>query len=116
MRLCTCLHPRKITNPYSGEDMFVPCGKCSACRTKKSFDWTSRLEQERQCWTYCVFFTLTYAPEFCPFCTVIDNCCVSISDGEVVDLYDYDFEHWCKDDIDYIQRNNIVNVLDFAHL
>lgn len=114
MRLCTCLHPRKIKNPYSGEDMFVPCGKCSACRTKKSFDWTSRLEQERQCWTYCVFFTLTYDPQFCPFCTLIDDRFVAMSDGEVVDLYDYDFEHWSEDDIDYLLRNKTVNVLDFT--
>lgn len=66
MHLSSCLNPQTITNPYTGERQVVPCGKCSACLNARSFRWTARLDQERYCWQYALFFTLTYAPEHLP--------------------------------------------------
>lgn len=66
MHLLSCQSPKKITNPYTNEDMIVGCGKCPSCLSRKSVEWVSRLEQERKCWPFTVFFTLTYADRYLP--------------------------------------------------
>lgn len=60
MHISSCLSPKTIRNRYTGELQKVPCGRCSACLNRHSSVWVQRLEQERQCWKYSVFFTLTY--------------------------------------------------------
>lgn len=60
----TCLSPVKITNPYTGEKMFVPCCKCKACRTSKAANWVERLERERASHLFSIFFTLTYSDKY----------------------------------------------------
>lgn len=66
MYLSPCQHPKYITNPYTGKSMMVGCGKCPSCLSRRSAEWVSRLEAERNCWPYTVFFTLTYANEYLP--------------------------------------------------
>lgn len=66
MHVTSCLHPQRVYNKYSKEYVYAPCGKCSECLKRKSLEWTERLTQERYCWRYCVFFTLTYSPEHVP--------------------------------------------------
>lgn len=66
MHISPCLHPVKIKHPYTGEEIIVPCGHCESCRMNKSNRWIQRLEQERRCWRYCYFFTLTYSDNFVP--------------------------------------------------
>ena len=66
MHIQSCENPKHIINPYTGESMYVPCGKCHTCRTSRSFRWVSRIEQERLCWPYSIFFTLTYNEKFVP--------------------------------------------------
>lgn len=66
MHLSNCLAPKRIVNPYSHEVQLVPCGKCSACLNARALRWQERLEQERYCWQYCLFFTLTYSDENLP--------------------------------------------------
>lgn len=66
MHVSECLHPIRVYNKYSKEYVWASCGKCSACLSKRSSDWTNRLEQERYCWKYCVFLTLTYDHEHVP--------------------------------------------------
>lgn len=66
MQITDCLHPQRVFNRYTKEYVYAPCGKCAACRKHKVADWCQRLEQERYSWKYCVFFTLTYAPEYLP--------------------------------------------------
>lgn len=43
------------------------------CLKRKSDEWVQRLDVERKCWKYCVFYTLTYAPESVPYLSNIDN-------------------------------------------
>lgn len=66
MHVTSCLHPQRVYNKYSKEYVYAPCGKCPECLKRKSLEWTERLTQERYCWRYCVFFTLTYSPEHVP--------------------------------------------------
>lgn len=59
--------------------MYVPCGKCEACRNKRAFNWTKRLEMEMHCWKYTAFVTLTYAPEHRPQMELINDIYVDLS-------------------------------------
>lgn len=60
MHISSCLHPKRIRNPYTHEMITVPCGKCDACLVARSNRWIERLECEVRSWKYCLFFTLTY--------------------------------------------------------
>lgn len=66
MHISQCFDPKRIVNPYTKEIQWVPCGECPACLQARSFRWTERLTQERYCWQYCLFFTLTYNDEHLP--------------------------------------------------
>lgn len=59
-----CHHPVEITT-WRGKQM-VACGKCDHCRMSRANSWVARLEQERQCWPYALFITLTYDNECLP--------------------------------------------------
>lgn len=61
-----CLHPVKLRNPYTGEIILVPCGKCQACLLKKSQTRTLRLQCEAKAHKYCLFVTLTYDNDSIP--------------------------------------------------
>ena len=73
MRLLNCEHPQRIYNKYVKEFVYVPCGKCPSCLRKRSNVWIERLNVERKCWKYCVFFTLTYSPDNVPYLEKLDN-------------------------------------------
>lgn len=73
MQLVSCFNPQKVRDAVTREQRLVPCGKCPACLRHKSSLWVQRLDQERYCWKYAVFFTLTYAPEHVPQLKVCDN-------------------------------------------
>ena len=59
MHIVSCLNEKHIVNPYTHEWQVVPCGKCAACRNQRASVWVQRLDQERYCWQYALFFTLT---------------------------------------------------------
>lgn len=61
-----CLNPKRITSPYTGEVMIVPCGKCKACTLHKNNRLAFQCDLEEQSHKYCVFITLTYANRFIP--------------------------------------------------
>lgn len=66
MHISNCEHPKRIYNKYLKEYMYVPCGKCHTCRNSRASRWVHRLEVERCCWKYAIFFTLTYSEEHVP--------------------------------------------------
>lgn len=68
MHLVTCQNPKQVFNPYNKEEMSVPCGYCDICLSHRSANWVSRLELERMCHPYALFFTLTYSDEYVPKC------------------------------------------------
>lgn len=61
-----CLNPQKIVNKYTGEELVVPCGHCSACTMSKSARLAFQCECERVSNKYCLLVTLTYANSFIP--------------------------------------------------
>lgn len=73
MKVSSCLNPQRVYNKYSKEYVHVACGKCSECLKRKSLEWTERLTQERYCWRYAVFFTLTYSQENLPTLSVVNH-------------------------------------------
>lgn len=66
MHIQTCLNPKLIRHPKTHEQLYVPCGTCAACLRARSQRWVERLTQERYCWKYCMFWTLTYDNEHLP--------------------------------------------------
>lgn len=61
-----CFHPNLIRNPYTGEKLLVPCGKCYACQVRKSGSRTLRVKLEAKSHKYNLFVTLTYRDEDIP--------------------------------------------------
>lgn len=59
--MLSCLSPKIVYNKYLEKEVVVPCGKCAACTSLKSNEWTNRLDMESQCHRYTLFVTLTYA-------------------------------------------------------
>lgn len=93
MRLSTplvhCLSPKKITNPYTGESLLVPCGHCEACSLKKSSMSTLKCRLESQSNRYTYFVTLTYRNDCIPRAELVDagdgfTNLVSVEDGDIL--------------------------------
>lgn len=64
----------KCYNPKIFHGSIIPCGKCYACRLKRSQDWQIRLHEELRSSDGCaLFMTLTY-----------DDACLNIVDGRAV--------------------------------
>lgn len=61
-----CLHPVYIRNPDTREWMACPCGKCPACRMRRTEDWITRLNAELDYCSSAYFATLTYDDEHLP--------------------------------------------------
>ena len=59
--------------------MYVPCGKCEACRNRKAFAWSKRLELEEHCWKYTAFVTLTYDDDHLPQMELMNDIYVDLS-------------------------------------
>nr|WAE43606.1 MAG: replication initiator protein [Microviridae sp.] len=65
-----CINPIRIqknldTIKYP-DGLLVPCGKCIACRKKKSYEWSVRCLHELSAYDNAVFITLTYDDEHLP--------------------------------------------------
>lgn len=69
----TCQNPNRITNPYTGQMLIVPCGHCRACQLNRSNYLALWCDLEAQCHEYCVFITLTYANRFIPKAQILDS-------------------------------------------
>ena len=70
MPLSKCLHPIRVMDKITNEVHFVPCGKCEACRSLKSFVWKKRLDSEMKSHHYTMAITLTYDDAHVPFVNV----------------------------------------------
>lgn len=79
MRLLDCFSPKKVFNKYLQEWVTVSCGTCPACLKSRANKWIERLNVERKCWKYCVFGTLTYAPEHRPELSHYSNLLVDLT-------------------------------------
>ena len=111
MNQFACENPHKIKNPYTGDWLYVPCGKCSLCRSKKAAHWTERLEFERSCHPYCLFGTLTYSDEYIPKVYLTDDFFVDSRDGELIPLKDC-LSYVDNTSIDFIRNRGYLPVGD----
>ena len=102
MHLFACEHLKKVHNPYTDSDLFVPCGECDICRSKRSLSWTERLEIERSQHPYCLFGTLTYSDEFLPKFALSDVGFVDETTGELVPYSDISYEYLDNNSLDFI--------------
>lgn len=74
MQFASCEHPVVIRSAKDGSPIYVPCGKCHICKVRRQINWVERLEVERMCHPYCVFFTLTYTESAVPRLHLVDGC------------------------------------------
>lgn len=78
----TVRNPRYERMPWLQSHIEVPCGKCPACRRRRSAAWSFRLLQtERHC-TSSYFVTLTYSTENVPIsdCGLMTLCPSHLTD------------------------------------
>lgn len=61
-----CFHPRKVTNRYTHETLFVRCGTCPSCLVHRSNVQCALISNMSSHFKYAYFFTLTYSDEFVP--------------------------------------------------
>ena len=129
MHISSCLYPKRIVNPYTKELQYVPCGQCAACLKLRALRWVQRLEQERHCWKYCLFGTLTYAPEHLPYMDKLsynrvlcnhDSFHLPRGENRIVDIQDHLL--YCKDrnrEASWISRQPTIpylSVYDLKHI
>jgi hypothetical protein len=96
-----CFHPRKVTNKYTHETLFVRCGTCPSCLVHRSNIQCALISNMSSHFKYAYFFTLTYSDEFVPRVSleVVERC-----DAESeIDTYmsDSDPRHLPYDDSRY---------------
>lgn len=96
-----CFHPRKVTNKYTHETLFVRCGTCPSCLVHRSNIQCALISNMSSHFKYAYFFTLTYSDEFVPRVSleVVERC-----DAESeIDAYmpDSDPRHLPYDDSKY---------------
>lgn len=97
-----CTNPILIKNPNGLTEIhsryiYVPCGKCLACRAAKAKEWTYRLMTEFDSWhEKACFITLTYSDENLPFVQSADAICGQNILGFVPTLRQKDFQDFMK--------------------
>ena len=62
-----CINNKWITNKYTGQDIFVPCGKCASCQQEKAMRRVTRLRNSVTSDYISLFVTLTYDNTFIPY-------------------------------------------------
>lgn len=116
MRVQSCYNPKIIHNPYTGEDITTPCGKCNACRNSRASQWVTRLDLESSCHRYNYFFTLTYDEQHLEQVIRLRKedsnhlCYINGETGELYDLQDI-HEQFSKKDFDYVYDTKVLNIL-----
>nr|DAF40748.1 MAG TPA: Replication associated protein [Microviridae sp.] len=117
-----CFHPRKVTNKYTHETLFVRCGTCPSCLVHRSNIQCALISNMSSHFKYAYFFTLTYSDEFVPRVSleVVERC-----DAESeIDAYmsDSDPRHLPYDDsryqiaATYLPRSGCFRVHDFGRV
>lgn len=67
-----CTSPHWITNPYTMERVFVPCGRCSSCKASVANKNIGRIIRESSMHKYQFMLTLTYDNSHLPYYTMVN--------------------------------------------
>ena len=123
MRVFSCIHPKVVKNLYTGEDVVVPCGKCSACTDSKAALWVQKLDQEMQCHKYTLFVTLQYNEQNVPqvirlrkedlplMSNPYHYQYIDSETGQLFDFYDKSVHRHNKADINYVLNTKVLLTL-----
>lgn len=96
-----CFHPRKVTNRYTHETLFVRCGTCPSCLVHRSNIQCALISNMSSHFKYAYFFTLTYSDEFVPRMSVeVVERCGAESEIDAY-MFDSDPRHLPYDDSKY---------------
>lgn len=116
----SCKHPIVVRNKYTGEEISVPCGRCSACTNNRAFALITRCDLESQSHRYSVFATLTYADYDVPQLVRLRSCDCSHPNeltyidgetGEFIDFFDSSIKRHTERDIQYVRDTKVLPVL-----
>lgn len=115
IRVLSCLHPKIVVNPYTGEKISTPCGKCDVCINNRAALWVTRLDMESASHKYTLFCTLTYDDDNVPQLVRYDDeekphMYLDPETGETFDLYDIK-ETFEKKDWRFFHETKYLNVL-----
>lgn len=121
MNLVSCLYPKVIKNPYTGQKTVCSCGKCDACRNTRAYHWVTRLDMETQCHRYALFCTLTYDDLHVPQIVRLEKedynfyeknnyAYIDSETGQLYDIHDIK-ELFEKKDFDYVRETKVLDVL-----
>lgn len=83
-----CQHPQRIKNSYTGEELVVPCGHCTACSMNKSARLAFQCDCEAKVSKYVIFVTLTYANTYIPRMRAFEKGSTPDGFGKYYDLFD----------------------------
>lgn len=72
-----CLHPVRVTNKYTSEVLYVPCGHCYSCIKNKANRDTSLAVNMASHFRYCYFVFLSYLDDFLPYMEMYESNSVS---------------------------------------
>lgn len=108
-----CLHP--VTVPDSrkpGTFRKVPCGKCEACLSARSYSWSRRINVEASQHKYVFFVTLTYSDDFVPVFYPEDALYYQfVTDRQRSDILDYLSENEVSEKYLVLRYNDVQNFL-----
>lgn len=65
-----CTNLKRVYNRYINRTLLVDCGKCPACQQAKADRRAMRIRNTLEEGEICLFVTLTYKNEFCPYVDV----------------------------------------------
>lgn len=68
-----CPHRVKVLDKVLNRFIYVPCGKCSVCRTKRSAYFSKMVSAQISLSKFNYFFTLSYTDDYLPLCKLQHN-------------------------------------------
>lgn len=93
-----CEHPKVVRNRYTDKELLSACGICKSCSIARADKMSLLCGLEENCHKYCMFVTLTYAPQYLPLCEFVyhdasGGYCV-FNRSKRITHYDNDFLGW----------------------
>lgn len=115
MKAYSCLSPVRIVNPYTKQELSVPCGKCKACRSNKASLWVEKLERERASHPFSIFFTLTYSDKFVKRARLKGDVYYDFNKNELFNIKDFQsvLVDFSESDWQYLNKRRTILYPDF---
>lgn len=68
-----CVNGKNVINPYTGQMVYVPCGRCEACAINKVSRSELKCKIQRSISKYCYLVNLSYAQRYVPKARIIHH-------------------------------------------